>query len=256
MTNTLLIGANNRAAFDDAFAQTGLATYTTPTELETRTIEVPISATVNGKELQTSESFSFTAAQVKAMTLPHTLIRSIPVVSTDLNLNTSIDMDFTVTDRETITGSGHADRSEYIRFVVNGQSYRVGGDTGKIMELNEGVMLWDYGREDGALLYNKRAVYDQDGDQTVAPVMVPGYKALLRWRGDTAAADMQAFVDKYSVNGAGHTVAVKTYSTVAGDTDWGEAYTITYNEVTFTDDAKFRWFDAATVPEALVTNSR
>lgn len=252
MSNTILIGANNRANFDLAFAQTGLATYETPTELETRDIEVPVSLTLNGKELQSSRSFSFTAAQIKALTLPHTLTRSIPVVSTDLNLNTSIDMDFVVTERETITGSGHSDRSEFIRFVANGQSYRVGDDTGKIMSLSEGLTLWDYGREDGVLLYNKKAVYS--GETLVTPAsMVPGYKALLSWRGDDALADMTSFTDTYSANGAGHTVSTKTYT--ESDTDWGTDYTLEYTEVLFTDGAKFRWFDASTVPVELINNS-
>lgn len=244
---TLLIQATNQAAFDAAFAQTGLATYTTPTELETAQIKVPVHGTVAGKEIRLGlQPFSFTAATIKGLTLPYTVSRDVTYDL--LGLSGTASVDFVVSERETYQRSGIRSREERVRFDVNGHYFSVQDDTGKEMVVDPSIRLWG----SGVILYNKKAVYDSNGTQVSPANLVPGFSALCHFR---EAGGQQSFLDLYTVDGAGWTTTQKTYTVTAENTDWGTGYTMDYDQITFTDGAKMNIVTASTLPDELLTNS-
>lgn len=217
------------------------------------TIDIPVPGTLNGQVVTPTEQFTFTSDQLKALTLPHTINRSLPYDWA--GVIGSIQVPFTVTERQTFVRR----RENWIDFVVNGERYSVRDDGGFELIPSEGVEIWDFDSNSGWPLVNKRAVYDEEGTLVSAPSRIPGTFVVLRFVGaariesDTRENPLDETIWETSVlaNSFKTLGTPKTYTRTAAQTDWGEGYTLTYYERTI-GGTVVGMVDIASLPEQLI----
>ena len=233
MATSFLLRFNTMANADIVLANTNYATSEVRNE-ETQFLDVPINGSLNNTAISTTESFQFLASQVKALTTPHTITRSIPYDI--LGLSGNRNMDFVVDNVTTFTRK----RENWIGFTVNGERYFAKDDGGTELVPTQGIEIWDFDGQNGWPLMNIKAVYDQYGNQTTAPQKVPGVFVVLRFVGeDQILADQRQnpldetlwetsiLANNFKTNGT-----EQTYTRTGAQTDWGTGYTVTYYEIT------------------------
>jgi hypothetical protein len=233
-----VLAASNYARFEDR-------------NEEQVSIDVPVPMTIANQSVGVTENFSFLASQIKALTLPSTITRARNVkVNGGENVSTSFE--YVVDNLRTFK----RERENWISFTVNGERYAVPDDGGKVLAPEAGVTLYDF-NANGWPLVNIRAVYDQDGNQTTAPSVIPGVFVVMQFFGERYEDDLVA-------NSAGDTLwetsklarnfknngTERTYTRNSPQTDWGEGYALTYYEQTI-GGAVVGMVDPADLPEQI-----
>ena len=224
------------ATMDDADTVLGASNYANlePADAVTASVDMSVPGTLNGQEVSPKETITFTAAALKALTLPFVITRSIEYDWA--GLQGAVDVDFTVDNRFTFKRQ----RQNWLGFTVNDEQFYVRDGGGFDLVPESGYEIWDFDGINGWPLMNIKAVYDSGGNQTTAPQRIPGVFVVLRIVGEEQlTADNRADpLDEtlWEVSNLGNlfktTGEEKTYTRTAQQTDWEVGYTITYYEKT------------------------
>jgi hypothetical protein len=283
MTFSLLLasrktGMDNRDAFDEGLARTPLARYSRIERNGQQEFQVPVRIVADGQELVAYETLRFTAAALKNLTLPHEIVRPFRVRVPRANIDVTGDHTHTVAAvRPGQRKGGHGNRDEFIAFRVNGEDFQIDDDTGRQLELDPGVELWDAGY--GINLVNKKADYS-DPDSPVPPEHVMNgapFFAQLRMSGPALDADLidpeqppswdnSRFVRRYTRNGPPVEEGVddtprwvserKRYRCEAADNDWGAQYDMWRWEITFAGGEVLWLIESDSIPAELIRNTQ
>lgn len=215
---------------DAVFAASQYATFSLRDE-EQVSIEVPVPMTIANQAVGATETFIFLASQIKAMTLPNTVTRSRNV-KVNNGAGASTVFEYVVDNLQTYSRG----RENWIRFTVNGDTYDVPDNGGKILQPAQGVTLYDFDTN-GWPLVNIRANYS--ADPPVVHEVIPGVFIVMEFSGDTYDADVRAtpaddslwetsiLANSFKTNGT-----ERTYTRTDAQTDWNEGYSLTYYERT------------------------
>ncbi len=226
MSRYFLLRFESRDDADHVLARSNYASFGNKDEVA-QDIAVEIPGTLNSQGVNCSEAFNFTASQVKGLTLPFTIKRSIPYDLLGLSGNANVD--FIVDNLTTY----QVERENRIGFTVRpekagvpitlDQKFEAVDDGGKQIVPAAGYEIWD-NRGQGYRFINVADPVD----------VVPGYFLVLRITGqDQLEADNRAspanntlweiskLANDFQTKGS-----AEAYTPAATDWDW--TYTLTY----------------------------